>query len=543
MKNSLFKIKPIGGVGQIGSNMTLIESNGERIVIDCGILFPYEDYFDINYLIPNLEKETPFDAIVFTHGHEDHIGAVLHFIQHSPDAKIYANDFTAALIRKKLFHANISHGISVIDYNETLSFAGVTIDFIHVNHSIPETMGLLIKDHSDLYSVFYSSDFKIDFKTKYEKPFDFEKLKKLSETTQKKVFMADSTNILSNNLNTPSEWDLRESFEGVFKNLSDRLFITCFSSNIHRLKTIIDLAEKYEFKVVPHGRSINSYLNIANEKGMIPNFNTVIRTSDQIQKDQKNLCVILTGCQGDFLGTLRRVAMGEDSQFKLKKTDKVIFSSKPIPGNEKKVALIMNKISDTGAEIILDSKKFFHVSGHPGRNDLLHIFNEYRPDFIIPIHGESLFIREHCSFINLNYPHARPIHVDNFDELFFLDTLEVIKSPGEKIEPILIHGKDIPIEKESISERRKISCNGGIFLTLKKSSRINKIDQYIFDSIGLPAFFHQNIDQFNTFLLAHFELNKITDEDKFKEELRVAVRRYCSTFIGYKPTTIIHLTS
>lgn len=541
MKNNVFKIKPLGGVGQIGSNMTLIECQGERIVIDCGILFPYEDYFDINYLIPNLEKEAPFDAIIFTHGHEDHIGAVQHFVQHSPEATIFAGDFTSALIRKKLSQANVPHGIKVVEYDETLSFVGFTVDFIHVNHSIPETRGLLIKDHKKYFSVFFASDFKIDFKTKYEKPFDFEKLQRLSSDVQKKVFMVDSTNILSNNLDTPSEYDLRDSFEDVFKELTDRLYVTCFSSNIHRLKTIIDLAEKYEFKVVPHGRSIISYLSIANEKGMIPNYDAVIRNPDQVQKDQKNLCVILTGCQGDFLGTLRRVSMGEDSQFKLKKGDRVIFSSKPIPGNEKKVALIMNKISETGAEIVLDKNKNFHVSGHPGRNDLLKVFHEYAPHLIIPIHGESLFLREHCEFINSSYPQSQSLLVENFDELYFLENLDVKKSAGDKLEPVIIHGKNIPIERNYISERRKISCNGGIFISLNRPSKSNKIEQYTYDTLGLPDYFHNNEEQFKTFLNSFFDSNKVNDLEKFKEELRIAIRRYCDVNIGYKPSTIVHL--
>lgn len=541
MKNSVFKIKPLGGVGQIGSNMTLIECMGERVVIDCGILFPYEDYFDINYLIPNLDDEPPFDAIIFTHGHEDHIGAVQHFIQHSPEANIYSGDFTAALIRKKLAHANIAHSIKVFDYNETLSFAGFTVDPIHVNHSIPETYGLLIKDSENLFSIFFASDFKVDFKTKYERPFDFEKLKSKSQGVKKKVFMVDSTNIMSNNLNTPSEWDLRPHFDEIFQNLTDRLFITCFSSNIHRLKTIIDIAEKYEFKVVPHGRSINSYLNIANEKGMIPNFDNIIRNTDQIRKDQKNICVILTGCQGDFLGTLRRVSMGEDSSFKLKKTDKVIFSSKPIPGNEKKVALIMNKISESGAEIILDKDKYFHVSGHPGKNDLLSVYKEYLPNTIIPIHGESLFLREHCKFINESFPQAESILVENFDELFFKSDLEIYKAPGEKKEPVIIHGNNIPIEREFISERRKVSCNGGIFISLQRSSKTSKIEEFEYDVIGLPNTFNDNKDQFETFLKGFFETNKASNADKFKEELRVAIRRYCDANLGYKPSTIVHL--
>lgn len=543
MSKPIFKIKPLGGVGQIGSNMTLIETASERIVIDCGILFPFEDYFDINYLIPNLSNEAPFDHIVFTHGHEDHIGAVSHFIQHSPEAKIHAGDFTAALIRKKLDYNKTPHHINVFDYHQTLKFNDISIDPIRVNHSIPDTFGLLIKDHKEFFALFFASDFKIDLKTKYELPFDFEKLKRLSAMAQKRVFMADSTNILSSNLNTPSEFDLIAHFEKVFEKLENRLFVTCFSSNIHRLKTLIDLCEKYEFKLVPHGRSVISYLNIANEKGMIPNFDTVVRLPDQVQKGQKNLCVILSGCQGDHLGTLRRVSINEDSQFKLKPEDTVIFSSKPIPGNEKKVSMIMNKITELGANLITDPKALFHVSGHPGKNDLLKIYHEFDPHTIIPIHGETLFLKEHVKFISEAYPQASSILVENFDDLHFFENLEIRKIKGERLEPVIIHGNGIPLERERISERRKISCNGGVFLSLTPNNKLKKIDRFEFSTLGLPAHFHQNEEQFKTFLTSFFDQNKINDAEKFKEEVRVAIRRYFDANIGYKPTTVVHLVN
>ncbi len=536
-----FVIKPLGGVGQIGSNMTLIQTKSERIVIDCGILFPYEDYFDINYLIPNLEKEAPFDAIVFTHGHEDHIGAVTHFIKHSPNAKIFAGDFTAALIRKKLDFAKLTYPISVYNYTESITFNEIIIDPIHVNHSIPETMGLLIRDLKDKFAVFFASDFKIDFRSPYEKPFDFKKLKDLSKKAQKRVFLADSTNIMSGNLETPSEADIIPNLEEVFKNLENRIFITCFSSNIHRLKTIINLCEKYEFKFVPHGRSVVSYLNIAREKGMIDNFDKVVRLPEQITRDQKNLCVLLSGCQGDHLGTLRRVAINEDSTFKLKKTDTVLFSSKAIPGNEKKIGIIMNRISDLGANIINDSKKIFHVSGHPGKSDLLKIYSEFSPDIIIPIHGETLFLKEHCEFINKSFPQAKSIYVDNFDSIHFLNDLDIRAFPDEALDPVIIHGKDIPIEREKISERRKISCNGGVFLSLEMNSKIKKIAHFELSTLGLPNVYHHNHEAFNSFLTSFFEANKVNDIDKFKEEVRIAVRRYFDNILGYKPTTMIHL--
>jgi ribonuclease J len=467
MSNPKLKITPVGGVGQIGSNMTLIEFNQQRIMIDAGILFPYEDFFDINYLIPNLSKIPPPEVLVITHGHEDHIGAIYNVITAFPEIKVYAPSFAALLIRRKLEYNKISHSINVYKENDNIQFNELEIHPIHVNHSIPQTFGLFFKFVNFDLGFLFVSDFKIDFKTKYEKPFDFYKLNKVSAGLSKKILFADSTNILSSQSETPSEWDVIPSLEKIISESQSRIFITLFSSNVHRIRSILDLAEKYQFKVVPHGRSMISYIKSAQEDGILENYDRILKSHDQVKNKEENIIALLSGCQGDFLGTFRRVAMGEDSTFKLRSTDTVVLSSKPIPGNEKKISMMTNKLSEVGCKVITPADMLIHVSGHPGKKDLEKLYHEFAPTDIVPIHGETLFIREHIEHIKAVYPQANAHFILNFDEIH-IDDKHIIKiTQGEKLDPIIYHGKNIQIEKDKISERRKLACNGAVFLSLK----------------------------------------------------------------------------
>ena len=542
LKNETFlKIKPVGGVGQIGSNMTLLMSSSDVVLIDAGILFPYEDFFDIDYLVPDLSEISPPTHLVITHGHEDHIGAVFHVIKTFPDIKVIAPAFSAALIRKKLEYNNFPYPITVYRDSDILQFNEFSIDPIHVNHSIPETFGLLIRDNKKELGIFFTSDFKIDFKTRYEKPFDFEKLIRLSKDLNKRILLADSTNITSSQLTTPSEEELIPVFEDIFKNAENRIFITCFSSNIHRLMTFLDLAEKYEFKIIPHGRSMISYLKSAHEEGMLTNYDKVVRDATAVNNSNINLVVLLSGCQGDFMGTFRRVSMGEDSTFKPRSTDTFILSSKAIPGNEKKITQLTNRLSEIGCRVITTSEKLVHVSGHPGKQDLSLLYEKFAPTDIVPIHGETLFLRAHVEYIKSNFPLASAHFLQNFDEIHINKSLELKILQGEKKDPIIIHGKHIILEREKISERRKLACSGSIFISLKINSYKNKIETHQHQFIGLPVFVSDQGDQFIKFFDDQLTKFSFKNPEKSKEELRVAIRRYFDNIIGYKPMTFIHL--
>ncbi len=541
MKKPFLKIKPVGGIGQIGSNMTLIQSQNDTILIDAGILFPYEDFFDINYLIPDLSTIAIPTHLIITHGHEDHIGAISHVIEQFPGIKVLASPFAAALIRKKLEFNLSPYPISEYRPFDQLSFKDFTIDPIHVNHSIPQTVGLLLRDHKLELGFFFVSDFKIDFKTPYEAPFDFDRLIKLSSMLKRRILLVDSTNITSSQVQTPSEIDVIPALDKLISSTNDRIYITCFSSNIHRLQSIISLAKKYSRKVIPHGRSMISYLNTANELGMVADFDSVVKMAESVTPSQNNIIVLLSGCQGDFRGTFRRFCMGEDSTFRPKVADLILLSSKAIPGNEKKISALLNKLAEIGARVVTAQEEMIHVSGHPGRDDLLLLYNKFQPTDILPIHGESSFIRKHIEFIKSHFPQAVSHFFLNFDELHVSEDLKLKVIQGDKKDPLIIHGKQLVLERERISERRKLACNGTIFLTLKLSKNLKDVETFKLTVQGLPNIISQNEEKFRRFLENYFVQISFKDLNKTTEELRIAVRKYFDQILGYKPQTFIHI--
>lgn len=525
-------ITPIGGVGQIGSNMTLVSTDETTVLIDAGILFPYEDFFDINYLIPNLSFiETAPKALIITHGHEDHIGAIVHVLNQFPEMEIYAPPFAKALIEFKLKDAHLNRHINTYRESDQIAIDDLLIDPIHVNHSIPETFGLHFSHRIYSWSVLFISDFKVDLKSPYEKPFNFSKLHKLSHTKSHRILLCDSTNILSRNLKTPSEGDLIDDLEAVISS-STRVFASFFASNIHRLQTFINLASKHNRTCVLYGGSLLKYSQIALEQGLLTDPHNVLKEAKSVKANDENLLVLCSGCQADFRGSFRRVIFGEDTLFKPTSSDTFIFSSKPIPGNEKKIGLLYNKLAQLGANIVTADDYFIHASGHPGKEDIKQLIDNYNPQTLIPIHGESLFIRKYEEHIEKSFPKIKSRVLFNFDT-YIEDTDEILKR--EALEPIIIHGRYLTLEKNHLSERRKLACNGVLFISfsMKKRTEVSITPN------GLPDLVLTQVDSFKEVLVERLLASKLSSE-ALAEESRIFARQYFAQHLGYKPMTFVH---
>lgn len=525
-----FKFTPIGGVGQIGSNITLVEYENSSLLIDAGILFPYENFFDINYLIPNLDAITTTpEKIIITHGHEDHIGAIRHVVSKFPNMEVYAPPLAAELIEKKLRDARLERKIFRFTESSVLTLGRLVIHPIHVNHSIPETFGLHFTCPKSKSSVFFISDFKIDSKSPYERPFDFEKLKMLSKSSNKKVLFCDSTNILSKNLTTPSEVDLLPDLEQLLSR-DGRVFATFFASNIHRLQSFINLASITNRKCVLHGGSLLKYSSIALELGLLADPDNRLREVDTIDIDDPSLLVLLSGCQGDFRSSFRRVCMGEDTRFKLNTTDTLILSSKAIPGNEKNISMLLNKATESGCFIATADDFRIHASGHPGREDIKLLIDTYSPHLMIPIHGETQFLHKHIEFLHNNFPKLETALLYNFDTL---DIFTGLVSKGQPYDPILIHGDGLPIERSAISERRKIACNGAVFVSLPDKDPTRMFITFQ----GLPASAEPHKEILKNVLIDRCQKKS----SNLSEDLRIAVRQFFLPHLGYRPMAIIHI--
>lgn len=534
MKAPLCKITPIGGVKEIGSNITLYQTANTSILIDCGILFPYDQFYDLNYLIPNFDylEGKKVENIVITHGHEDHIGAIGHLILRYPEIKIHAAPFAAELIRAKLDRFKLKHNITIFKPGDSFKIGDITVNSFHVNHSIPETMGMHLQTADNKLGTTFISDFKMDLEDNpYEEKFDLKRLKELCSQNNKNLFMLDSTNILVPG-KTLSEREVKENLEPWLTS-SKRIFLTMFSSNIHRIQAIYDIAKKYNKKVCLLGRSLYKYTEAAMKSGVMPECE--FYEPDQIDTSRRDIIFIATGCQGDFFGALRRLSDNEFAKVRLQPEDLFIFSSKVIPGNEKQVYRIQNKLIDLGAEVVTAKDEPIHASGHPGQVDLHNILKEIKPDFYIPIHGESLFLSRHIDFIKSSYPSIETIELRNFTEVRFSEDFKITLKKGEELEPLLIHGGNyLEIERDRVSDRRKLATLGLIVANI--NSKKQAID---IQTKGLPRMFSKEIEHLSELALKFARQEK--DLTQAAETARIAIRKYSANVLGYKPITLVSI--
>lgn len=537
MKNNYFSVLPIGGVEEIGSNMTLIRTPTEDIVIDCGMLFPYEECFDINYLVPDfstLDREK-FTSVVITHGHEDHIGGLAHLLKEFPDITVYVSKFTLHLIQRKLEEHKVTFKYKVYDPQSELSFTSVDIYPIHVNHSIPETSGLIIRSRDKHWGALYISDFKVDLESKHEAPIDFARIKKLLSECKETAYFMDSTNILYDG-KTTAEGDLNKDLKSLMERSEDRVFITLFASNVHRMNTIAKMGRAAGRKIVIMGRSLKTYMESAFETGHSDLPPDELFMPDQVKGQTGKMLIFLSGCQGDFLSALRRFSYGEDGTFKPGPGDLVIFSSKVIPGNEKKIYRIYNKLTEFGAEIITASDHLIHASGHPGKEDLHLLLKNFTPNFYFPIHGESYFLKKHYEFIKSSYPQITPHLIYNYQEVVLGEGTVKIEEHEAK-EPRLIHGKALEIEKTQISQRRKMATQGAVFISYHKTMGHMEIT-----TLGLPLMAQELLENLKKKLSDQIKKDLVSrEENYFKDQVKISTRQYFNNFLGYKPVTEVHL--
>lgn len=537
MKNKYFSMLPIGGVDEIGSNMTMVRAADEDIIIDCGMLFPYEECFDINYLIPDFSivDASRLKNIIITHGHEDHIGALGQFLKVFPNVTVFVTEFTLHLIQKKLEEHGVAMQYVVYKEGQELSFKNVDITPVHVNHSIPETCGMIIRSKDRKWGALYISDFKVDLVSKHEKPIDLPLIKhKLSECVST-AFFIDSTNVIYDG-KTTSENELHADLEHLINRPEKRIFITLFASNVHRMNLIAQKAKEANRKIVVMGRSLWTYMEAARASGHSTLSESDLNLPDQVKGQSGKMLIFLSGCQGDFLSALRRFSFGEDGSFKPTPGDVVIFSSKVIPGNEKKIYRIYNKLTQFGVEIVTASDHLIHASGHPGKEDINLLLKDFKPNFYFPIHGESYMLRKHQEFIKSTYPQISSHVIHNYQEVIFGEgTIKIESHPV--VEPRLIHGKHIEIEKTQISQRRKMATQGAVFISFHRSSELLEIS-----TVGLPLMAQDSMEQLKKRLL--HQINKdlsSREETYFKDQLKISTRQFYNQLLGYKPVTEVHL--
>lgn len=392
------KITFLGGVGEIGKNMTAIEYNDEIIVIDAGLTFPDEDLPGVDIVIPDITYLTTnkdkVKAVLLTHGHEDHIGA-LPFLLNQLKVPVYGSRLTLALVENKMKEfPNVKYKAISVKPKNVLKIGNFVIEFIKVSHSIAGALALCIT--TPIGNIFHTGDFKIDFE-----PIDGEMtdLVRMGELGKRgiKLLLCESTNVCRKGYSM-SERSVGRTLDTIFeKNPEKRLFVATFASNIYRMQQILDLAEKYKRKVAFTGRSMINVSEVASKVGELRYNRDIIVDIDKIDKyEDKELLIVTTGSQGEPMSALTRMASGDFKKIKLGENDLIIFSASPIPGNEKSVYNVINALYKLGADVIYDDLADVHASGHACQEELKTVHSLLRPTFFMPVHGEYRHMKMHA---------------------------------------------------------------------------------------------------------------------------------------------------
>lgn len=389
-KKSNLKIIPLGGLQEIGKNITVFEYEDEIILVDCGLEFPGDDMLgvdlvipDVTYLVKNKEK---IKGLVITHGHEDHIGAIPYILKQI-NIPIYATKLTISLIKNKLEEHKLTQTTKLytVKQGQTIKFKQMQVEFINSNHSIPDAVMLAIT--TPVGTILHTGDFKIDYTPIDDKVID---LNRIAELGNKGILalLSDSTNSERKGF-TMSESSVGEVFDRLFLNNSKRIVVATFASNVHRVQQIVNSSIKYGRKIAVCGRSMMNMIDAAIELGYIKGAEDVFIDIDNIKNySDDQLVIITTGSQGEAMSALTRMANGDHKKVTITSNDMVIISATPIPGNEKYVSKVIDELMKIGAEVIYSSLEDVHVSGHACQEEQKLIITLAKPKFFIPVHGE-----------------------------------------------------------------------------------------------------------------------------------------------------------
>lgn len=549
------EIIPLGGIGEFGMNCMGIRYDDEMIVIDVGMGFPEETPYGVDISIPNFDFLEAYrhdlTALVLTHGHEDHIGALPYFLKKF-NLPVYASRFTLGLAEKKLDEHQMLGDVLLhrVKPNDIVEIGNFKIEFIHASHSLVDCFSLAIK--TPLGTLIHTGDYKIDETPVIGKPYDLQTLKKYGDEGVL-VLLSDSTNATVEG-RTPSEKAVIPAFEEIFAAAEGRIFVATFSSSIHRLQIVFDIAFAFGRKVCVLGRSMQKNVEIASEYGLldIPD-ETLVGLGESRSLRDDEIVYLVTGSQGETRAVLWNLATSAHKGLEVGKNDTVVISARIIPGNEKAISRMIGHLYKRGANIIEEKRRLIHVSGHASQEDIRIMTETVRPKYLVPIHGEYRMLFRHKEFVKN--------HIDGYsDENIILiengDILEIDEFGARVIENHQLGRTFIDeeslneVEYETILERKKLAYGGSVSLVVTVNSQTKEIS-------GEPKISFQGVagtdltngllnEAKNVVVEAVSMMNKqeIADTSWFQENLRVHLKRFIQKKIGTKPvivTTIVEV--
>ena len=550
MKKDQLIFCPLGGSGEIGMNMNLYaygkEDDQKWIIVDMGVTFADDSIPGIDLIYPDpgfiLEKKNDLLGIVLTHAHEDHIGSVAHIW---PDlkCKIYATPFTAILLKEKFNEKkiDITKYLEIVQLNGKINLGPFEIDFVTLTHSILEPNGLSIKTPAGL--ILHTGDWKIDPNPLIGENIDEKKLREIGNNNVI-AMICDSTNVFSPG-RAGSELEVRESLLKIIEKKKKRVVVTSFASNVARMESIFYCAKKTNRQISLVGRSMHRIYRAAKQCGYLKNIIEPIepKKAGKISKDK--IIYLCTGSQGEPMGAMNRIIKGSHPDVQLESGDTIIFSSKIIPGNEKKLYQLHNEIVKNNLEIITEENAFVHVSGHPNRDDLKDMYKWVKPKCIIPVHGEHRHMIEHINFAKeMQIPQTLLVQNGDIIKIFPGNEPQIIdKAPSGRM--YLDGSIGVYEDFQSVKDRKNLSINGYLEVTIIVANN-GKIKRPVISYKGIPenqiseTFIFDMEDEISN-ICRTFSLQSKNQEKNLIETLKQNCKRIVKSRTGKKPFTNINI--
>jgi ribonuclease J len=540
----MLQVVPLGGLGEFGMNMLALTWGETTIVVDAGVMFPDPELLGVDRIIPDLtylQQRGGAAALVLTHGHEDHIGAVPHVLPliHGP---VYGTAFTLALVEHKLAeHGADTRALVTVRPRERVTVGPFEIEFIRVTHSIPDCVALAI--HTPVGVIVHTGDFKIDQTPIDGQHFDVHRFAELGASGVLALF-ADSTNIDRRGF-TGSEREVIDAFEEIFTSATGRLVVASFASSVYRMQILVDLADQFARKVAFLGRGMNQNSEIAQRLGYLripPGLQ--IRDSEVGSYPAQDVLCLATGSQGEPMAALSRIAINDHRYVKVGAEDTVVLSARAIPGNEKAIGRVMNHLARRGADVIYEGLKHVHVSGHGSQEELKLVLSLVRPRYFVPVHGEFRQLSQHARIAARVFAGREPkpevLLAENGDSLLF-DERGARFGDKVPVGRILIDGTLTgEVADEVLRDRRHLSEDGLVVPVVainKQTGALEGVPEIITRGFVMEDSQTLLADgvRLLTDVLAQASIEERTDQGLIKEKLRVELRRFLRKRSGRRP--------
>jgi len=549
------EIIPLGGIGEFGMNCMGIRYADEMIIVDAGMGFPEETPFGVDISIPNFdfleEYRDDLTAIILTHGHEDHIGA-LSYILRKFNLPVYSSRFTLALTEKRLGEFDMLGDVLLhrVSAGDSINIGSFRIEFIHASHSLVECFSLAI--HTPVGTLIHTGDYKIDDTPVIGKPYDLKMLSRIGDEGVL-ALLCDSTNSTVPG-RTPSEQAVIPAFEEIFEQTEGRLIVSTFSSSMHRLQIIFDIAHEFGRKVCVLGRSMQKNVEIAEELGLLKiTHGTMIDLGTSRALDDDEICYLVTGSQGEVRAALWNMATSTYKGMEVEKGDTVVLSARIIPGNEKNISRLIGHLYKRGANIIEEKRRLVHVSGHASQEDIRIMVETARPKFVVPIHGEYRMLFRQKEFIKnhvAGYTDDNIVLIENGNILEIDEYAATVVEKRDLYKTFIDEESMEEIEYDVVRERKKLAYGGAISLVVtidKASHRLAGDPQITFQGVaglnpmnGFAASAREAVAQ----SISEMKPEQIADRNVFKENLRIHLKRYIQKELSSRPvivTTIVEV--